>query len=96
MNYVQMLNEQLNNFTQIYGFPIGPNVLDKLRHVRCSGTDEDLLQEAGTDCTTVFSQWKGGLKHWWMFSDLKQLDFLLSFKDESFKGIWSAAAAALA
>ena len=31
----------------------------------------------------VFSQWKDGQK--WMFLDLKQLDFLLSLKDESFK-----------
>uniref|UniRef100_A0AAR2KQ77 Guanylate kinase-like domain-containing protein n=1 Tax=Pygocentrus nattereri TaxID=42514 RepID=A0AAR2KQ77_PYGNA len=31
------------------------------------------------------SQWKDGQKHLWMFSDLKQLDLLLSLRDQSFK-----------
>uniref|UniRef100_A0AAR2IGW6 PIPK domain-containing protein n=1 Tax=Pygocentrus nattereri TaxID=42514 RepID=A0AAR2IGW6_PYGNA len=33
----------------------------------------------------ILSQWKDEQKHLWMFSDLKQLDFLLSLKDKSVK-----------
>ena len=40
-----------------------------------------------THSDVIFSQWKDGQKHLWIFSDLSQveLDFLLSLKDESFK-----------